>query len=88
MWTGLRPTNEGDVMGAVRASGSGGKTVYFEAGTWYEPRTRMIHISIPGHPSFHSTVSNDPSSKRYHPNLFMKLKALLQEADRWPSDEQ
>jgi hypothetical protein len=74
-------------MGAVRRSKAGGKTIYCEAGAWYEPKTRMIHISIPGHASFHSTVSNDPASKRYHPNLFKKLKALLQDADRWPSDE-
>jgi hypothetical protein len=69
-------------MGARR--GTNPKTVRFEAGTWYDPERRQIHLTIPGHATFHTTVSNDPASVRYHPNLFAKLRGVLEEAGRWP----
>lgn len=45
---------------------------------WYDPRSR--HIKLAGKGLTASTVSNDPSSKRYHPNLFGKLGKALREA--------
>lgn len=73
-------------MPEPRSAPRGQKTVYFEAGAWFDEKQGMIHLAIPSHPGFHTTVSNDPSSKRYHPNLFKKLRGLLQEHDRWPSN--
>lgn len=72
----------------VEPAPKGRKTVYIEKlGVWYDEGQRQIHLSIPGHKTFHTTVSNRPESKRYHPNLFKKLKALLVEAGRWPEEE-
>jgi hypothetical protein len=45
---------------------------------WWDPKSRYIKIAGPGLTA--STVSNDPHSKRYHPNLFNKLKCVLIEA--------
>lgn len=44
----------------------------------------MIHLTIPGSGWFHTTVSNNPESKRYHPNMFKKLRRVLEEQNRWP----
>lgn len=64
----------------------GSKTIYIEKlGVWYDESQRQIHLSIPGHETFHTTVSDNPASKRYHANLYKKLKALLVEANRWPT---
>jgi hypothetical protein len=60
--------------------------VYARFGIWYDPKQRMIHMTIPGSGWFHTTVSNDVTSKRYHPNLFGKLQRLLEEEGRWPVD--
>jgi hypothetical protein len=71
-------------MKGPRPAPRGKKTVYFEAGVWFDEEQGHIHLSIPADTKFHTTVSNDPTSKRYHPNLFKKLKMLLQEHGRWP----
>jgi hypothetical protein len=71
---------------AIKTGKPGTKTLRFEAGTWYEERSGHIHLTIPGHSRFHTTVSNDPASRRYHPNLFRKLKDLLIENGLWPSE--
>ena len=47
-------------------------------GIWFNPDSGHIHIAAKG--AFISTVSNDPKSKRYHPNLFRKLAATLRDA--------
>ena len=40
------------------------------------------HIRLAGKGrGFISTVSDDPASKRYHPHLYQKLKAVLQKSD-------
>lgn len=59
------------------------KTVSFRVNVWAKRSTRMIHIAA-SRPDVHSTVSNDPKSKRYHPNLFGKLRRVLTDAGRWP----
>jgi len=55
-----------------------GKSISLELRVWYDEKSR--HIKIAGKGLTASTVSNDPLSKRYHPNLFRKLaKALADE---------
>jgi len=54
------------------------KTVKLDVGIWFNEKTGHIHIAAPG--SFISTVSNDPASKRYHPNLYRKMAKALREA--------
>lgn len=53
-------------------------SVPLEVRVWFDARTR--HIKIAGKGLTASTVSNDPASKRYHPNLYMKLARVLAEA--------
>lgn len=54
------------------------KTIRLDVGVWFNERTGHIHVAA--HDAFISTVSNDPNSKRYHPNLFRKLAKCLKEA--------
>lgn len=51
------------------------KSVKLEVRIWFDPVSRHIKIAGPGLTA--STVSNDPSSKRYHPNLYMKMARVL-----------
>lgn len=53
-------------------------SVPLEIRVWFDSKTR--HIKIAGKGLTASTVSNDPASKRYHPNLFKKLRKVLIEA--------
>ena len=53
------------------------KTARLDVGIWFNANSGHIHIAAKG--AFISTVSNDPKSKRYHPNLFRKLAAVLRE---------
>jgi hypothetical protein len=61
-----------------------GKSIILNVRVWYDDRSRHIKIAGPGLTA--STVSNDPSSKRYHPNLFRKLANALRSAGA-PSPE-
>ena len=45
---------------------------------WFDPAS--AHIKLAGWGLTASTVSNDPKSKRYHPNLYMKLGRALRAA--------
>jgi len=54
------------------------KSVKLEVRVWYDPKSRYIKIAGPRLTA--STVSDDPKSKRYHPNLFKKLSKVLVEA--------
>lgn len=60
-----------------------GQTVYIDTGIWHDKGTGEIHISGPKEKGFHSTVSNKKLSKRYHPNLYRKLKEILSREKRW-----
>lgn len=52
------------------------KSVTFETRIWLK---RPGHIAIASNEAgFISTVSNDPKSKRYHPNLYQKLAKVLE----------
>ncbi len=55
------------------------KSVKLEVRVWLNQKTRHIHIGGKGLTV--STVSNDPASRRYHPNLYRKLSKVLQESD-------
>jgi len=63
--------------------GRKGRTVYVHMGIWHNKETGHIHVSGPKELKLHSTVSNNPKSKRYHPNLYKKLKAILVREKRW-----
>lgn len=54
-----------------------GKTARLDVGIWYNDRTGHIHVAAASR--FISTVSNDPASKRYHPNLYRKLALCLRD---------
>ena len=54
------------------------KSVELTVRVWWDAKSRMIKIAGPGLTA--STVSNDPASKRYHPNLFKKLAKVLEAA--------
>jgi len=54
------------------------KSVQLEVRVWFDPVSR--HIKIAGSGLTASTVSNDPKSKRYHPNLYRKLAKVLEDA--------
>jgi hypothetical protein len=56
------------------------KTARLEVGIWFNELTGHIHVAAKD--QFISTVSNDPSSKRYHPNLYRKLSQALRNADK------
>lgn len=55
-----------------------GKSIALQLRVWYDPKSGHIKLAGPGLTA--STVSNDPSSKRYHPNLYRKLSSALREA--------
>ncbi|WP_123905534.1 hypothetical protein [Sphingobium cloacae] len=60
-------------MGARKES----KTIRLDVGVWFNEASGHIHIAAKD--AFISTVSNDPRSKRYHPNLYRKLAACLRD---------
>jgi hypothetical protein len=43
-----------------------------------------IHIHITGTEKFHTTVTNQPDSERYHRTLFRDLRRLMLEQNCWP----
>lgn len=57
-----------------------GKSVYLDVTIWYAEDTGKIHIVVPAVQGVHTTVNDNPESKRGHPNLFMKLARCLRKA--------
>lgn len=57
-----------------------GNSVYLDLGVWYDQEQGHIHLTAKGVHGFHTTVNNDQSSKRGHPNLFGKLAKCLRDA--------
>ena len=55
-----------------------GKSVSLELRVWYDDKSH--HIKLAGRGLTASTVSNDPTSKRYHPNLYRKLAKCLRDS--------
>jgi hypothetical protein len=66
------------MLSEKHGGGVDGKSVKVELRVWYDARSR--HIKLAGKGLTASTVSNDPSSTRYHPNLYRKLTKLLRDA--------
>jgi hypothetical protein len=64
----------------ISKSHRGGNTAYLNIGAWYDAETGHIHLTLPHSGWFHTTVTNDPDSKRGHPNLYAKLAKALREA--------
>lgn len=64
----------------IKKSEKGDKSVYLNVGVWYDAEQGHIHLTLPRSKWFHTTVCNDPTSKRGHPNLFGKLARALKEA--------
>ena len=54
------------------------KSISLELRIWHDPGSG--HIKLAGPNLTASTVSNDPNSKRYHPNLYLKLSRALRAA--------
>ncbi len=54
------------------------KTVRLDVGIWFNEESGHIHIAAKK--AFISTISNDPESRRFHPNLFRKLSKCLKDA--------
>lgn len=76
--------------GDVRVFESGRRrAVVVAVGVWAERKKANlpIHIHLTATPRFHTTVTNQPGSKRCHDSLFEKLKLLLEEHGRWPFDD-
>jgi hypothetical protein len=53
------------------------RTVRLDVGIWFNEATGHIHIAAKD--GFISTVSSDPKSKRFHPNLYGKLAKCLRD---------
>jgi hypothetical protein len=71
---------EGKMSSDISKSEKGGNTAYLHIGVWYEPDTGQIHMTLPRSGWFHTTVNNNPDSKRGHCNLFGKLARAMKEA--------
>jgi hypothetical protein len=53
------------------------KSIKLDLRVWYDEKSR--HIKLAGKGLTASTVSNDPASARYHPNLYRKLAKALRD---------
>ncbi len=53
------------------------RSIKLEVRVWYDEKTGHIKLAGPGITA--STISNDPTSRRYHPNLFRKLGRCLKD---------
>ncbi len=55
-----------------------GRAVVLATGIWAKRKgNKWIRIDITGTNTFHTTVTNDPSSERYHRTLFRDLRKVL-----------
>ena len=61
-----------------------GHAVVLGVGVWAERSGKQIHIHMTGGKSFHTTVTNDPASERYHRTLFWDLREVLIDNKCWP----
>ena len=65
-----------------------GKSLKLAIGLWAEGRGQWIDIHITSHGphAFHTTVTNDPDSVRFHETLFRDLRKVLVDNHRWPEE--
>lgn len=82
---GDAPLKPGDVRTFKMGKGN---AVVLGIGVWARRRGKQLHIDITGTKTFHTTVTNDPGSKRYHRTLFRDLRRLLIENDSWRFGEE
>lgn len=63
-----------------------GNAVVLAIGVWPKRPGKKgpIQIHITGTKKFHTTVTNNPGSERYHRTLFRNLRKLLLEKECWP----
>jgi hypothetical protein len=73
----------GDIRTFKRGNGN---AAVLAIGVWAERPTKNgpIHIHMTGTDRFHTTVTNQPHSERYHRTLFRDLRRLLIDQNRWP----
>ncbi len=55
----------------------GGRAVVLAVGVWAKHDKSHIRIDVTGTKNFHTTVTNDPTSERYHRTLFRDLRRVL-----------
>lgn len=65
-----------------------GNAVVLGLGLWAERRGRQLHIHMTGTNTFHTTVTSDPKSERYHRTLFRNLRQVLVDNNCWPFGEE
>ena len=75
------PMRPGDVRTFKRGRGN---AVVLGVGIWAKRRGKQLHIDITGTKNFHTTVTNDPESERYHRTLFRNLRKVLIDNYCWP----
>jgi len=62
-----------------------GKAVVLAAGIWAKRQAKTwIRIDITGTKDFHTTVTNNPNSARFHRTLFRDLRRVLIANGCWP----
>ena len=65
-----------------------GEAVVLAIGIWAEREgKKWIRIDVTGTKDFHTTVTNDPNSKRYHRTLFRNLRRVLPAKKCWAFGE-
>lgn len=52
-------------------------------GVWPKRRGKQLHIDITGTKNFHTTITNDEDSDRYHRTLFRNLRRVLIANNCW-----
>jgi hypothetical protein len=66
-----------------------GEAVVLAIGAWADrDRKKWIRIDITGTKTFHTTVTNDPDSGRYHRTLFRDLRRVLIANNCWKFGEE
>ncbi len=65
-----------------------GNAVVLGVGLWATRQGQQIHIHITGTSKFHTTVTNNPDSERYHRTLFRNLRQVLIDNSCWPFGEE
>jgi hypothetical protein len=62
-----------------------GHAIVLATGIWAKrDHGEWIRIDITGPRNFHTTLTNDPNSERYHRTLFRDLRRVLLTNDCWP----
>ena len=62
-----------------------GNALTLGVGVWAKKNASgRIQIHVTGGDRFHTTITNDVNSERYHRTLFRNLRRRLLEHDAWP----